>query len=180
MRGHSFAIVSNEYLDPQDPASLSEILSLAADGSNSGNLIDNSEVVSMADGLEHQLEKQRLSPSSTRAGEISASLMQLSEGEINKYMYGPYESVPKQQATSQARGIVQAKHLVLPQILPRRIQTFQLLSPGNKSKMATGKGGNTEEEGRPSNAKKPSSEQEPKPASQSGEKKRVESNQRII
>lgn len=114
MRGHSFAIVSKEYLDPQDAASLSNFFSLAADGFNSGNLIGNSEVGLMADGLEHQLGKQALSPSSTRAGEISASLKQLSEGEINKYMYRPYESVPKQQATSQAWGIVQEQHLVYP------------------------------------------------------------------
>lgn len=86
----------------------------------------------MADGLEHQLEKQALSPSSTRAGEISASLMQLSEGEINKYMYGPYESVPKQQATSQARGIVQAQHLVF---YPRYYQEGS--KPSNSSHRAT-------------------------------------------
>lgn len=44
----SFAIFSNEYLEPQDAASLSILISLAADGNDNGNIIDNSGLGMMA------------------------------------------------------------------------------------------------------------------------------------
>lgn len=50
----SFAIFSNEYLEPQDAASLSVLFSLAADGNDKGNLIGNSGVGMMADVINNQ------------------------------------------------------------------------------------------------------------------------------
>lgn len=48
LHSRSFAIFSNEYLEPQDAASLSILISLAADGNGNGNIIGNSGLGMMA------------------------------------------------------------------------------------------------------------------------------------
>lgn len=176
MRGRSFAIVSNEYLDPQDAASVSKFLSLAADGINNGDLIGTSEIGVMTDSIEHQHENQALRPSSTRAGETSTSLMQLSEGEIN-------------QCTARTNQFPNSRRRVKRgELCPSNLwftpdntnKDPKLPTAPTRQQVETGNGQRGSiEEGRPSNDRKPSSEQEPKPASQSDEQKRVEPNKEL-
>lgn len=173
MRTRSFAIVLNEYLDPQDAASVSNFLSVAADGLNNGNLIGASEVGVMTDSIEHQLEKQALNPSSIRAGETSASLMQLSEGEINQctaQFPNSRRRVKREELCPSNLGFTPDNTKKDPNLptAPTRQQVGN--DNGQRSNI---------EEGRPNNGRKPSSEQEPKPASQSAEQKRVEPNKEL-
>lgn len=177
MRGRSFAIVSNEYLDPQDAALLSNFFSLAADGFNNRNLIGTSEVGVMADGIEHQLEKQALSPSSITAGEISASPMQLSEGEINQCTARKNQFPNSRRRVK--RGELCRSNLWFTPDITKKDPNLPTAPTGQQVENGNGQRGDFEEVGRPSNGKKPSSEQEPKPASQSAEKKRVEPNQEL-
>lgn len=176
MRGRSFAIVSNEYLDPQDAAPVSRFLSLAADGLSSGNLISTSEVGVMTDSIEHQLEKQALSPSSIRAGETSASPMQLSEGEINHCTARTNQFPYRRRRVK--RGAFCPGNL---EFNPDNTKKdTKLPNAPTRQQVENGNGQRDSiEEGRPSNGRKPSSEQGPKPASQSAEQKRVEPNKEL-
>lgn len=173
MRGRSFAIISD---DPQDAASVSNFFSLAADGQNNGNLIDTSEVRMMKDSTEHQLERQALSPSSIRAGEISASLMQLSEGEIN-YCNAHMNQFPNSRRQVK-RGELCRSNLWFTPDITKKDPYLPTAPTGQQVESSNGQRGNIEE-GRPSNGRKPSSEQEPKPASQSAEQKIVEPNKEL-
>lgn len=162
MRGRSSAMISDEYLlDPQDAASLS----LAADGLNNGNLISTSEIGVLTDSIEYQHEKQALS----RAGETLASLMQLSEGEINQCT-ARTKQIPNSRRRVKRGELCPSNLGFTP---PDNTKTRQQVENGN------GQQRGSVVEGRPSNGRKPSSEQEPKPASQSAEQKRVEPNKEL-
>lgn len=179
MRGRSCAIVSNEYLDPQEAASVSKFLSLAVDGLNNGNLIGTSEVGVMTDSIEHQLEKlekQALSPSSIRAGETPASLMQLSEGEINQCTARTNQFPNSRRRVK--RGELCPSNLWFTPDITKTDPNLPTAPTRQQVENGNGQRGNIEE-GRSSNGRKPSSEQEPKPASQSAEQKRVEPNKEL-
>lgn len=176
MRGRSFAIVSSEYLDPQDAASGSNFLSLAADGFDNGNLIGTSEVGVMTDSIEHQLEKQALSPSSIRAGETSASLMQLTEGEINQCTARTNQFPNSRRRVK--RGELCPSNLEFTPDNTKKDPNLPTAPTRQQVENDNGQRGNIEE-GRPNNGRKPSSEQEPKPPSQSAGQKRVEPNKEL-
>lgn len=181
MRGRSFALVSNEYLDPQDAASVSKFRSLAADGLDNGNIIGTSEAGVMTDSIEHQLEKlekQALSPSSIRAEETSASLVQqLSEDEINQCT-APKNQLPNSRRRVK-RGELCPSNLWFTPDITKKDPSLPAAPTRQQVENGNGQRGNIEE-GRPNNGRNlPSSEQEPKPASQSADQERVEPNKEL-
>lgn len=166
----SFAIGSNEYLEPQDAASPSIIFSLAADGNNHGNLMATSEVGVMTDGINNQPGQQASAPPPTRAAEISASLMQLSEDGSNECTTHTNQFPNSRRQVR--RGEWCRSNLSLPPDITEKDPNLPTAPTGQEVENGHGQRGIVEEEGNPSNGKKPSSsEQGPKPASQSAEKK---------
>lgn len=171
MSGRSFAIVSNEYLDPQDAASGSNFLSLAADEPNNENLIGTSEVGVMTDSIKHQLEKQALLPPSIKAGENSASLMQLSDGQIDQCTTSTNQFPNSRRRVK--RGELCPSNLGFTPDNTKKDPNLRTTPTRQEVESANGQRGNIEE-GSPSNGRKPSSEQERNPTSQSAEQKTVE------
>lgn len=177
MSGRSFAIVSNEYLDPQDAASGSNFLSLAADVPNNENLMSTSEIGVMRDtSIEHQLEKQALLPSSIKAGEISASLMQLSDRQIDQCTTGTNQFPNSRRRVK--RGELCPSNLRFTPDNTKKDPNLPTAPTRQEVEDGNGPKGNIEE-GSPSNGRKPTSEQERNPASQSAERTRVEPNDRL-
>lgn len=168
MSGRSFAIVSNEYLEPQDAGSGSNFLSLAADEPNNENLIGTSEVAMMTDIIEHQLEKQALLPPSIKAGEISASLMQLSDGQIDQCTTSTNQFPNSRRRVK--RGELCPSNLGFTPDNTKKDPNLPTTPTRQEVESANGQRSNIEE-GSPSNGRKPSSEQERNPTSQSAEQR---------